>query len=226
MGDSNIAIVMSIVNQVQSRELDKLYELEENLNIKEQTPLQVLTNDKGTQSDKIRYLLFLILRDVIKLNEIEKYKEELEKQNCPFLKAIDYVKKIKSMSNAQSNQNESSQAGQMIGSFMNMGISLAQNVVGATKKLPVTRLVDQIIDNKDTQGIEVDYLDPKMSSVNTMARSKTMPTDVVVFVVGGGCYSEYLELRESRKNMRIVYGCTDLINPEYFLQELQELGAE
>ena len=50
--------------------------------------------------------------------------------------------------------------------------------------------------------------------------------DVVVFVVGGGCYSEYLELRESRKNMRIVYGCTDLINPEYFLQELQELGAE
>ena len=53
------------------------------------------------------------------------------------------------MSNAQSNQNESSQAGQMIGSFMNMGISLAQNVVGATKKLPVTRLVDQIIDNKD-----------------------------------------------------------------------------
>lgn len=174
--DSNMAIVMSIVNQVQSRELDKLYELEENLNIKEQTPLQVLTNDKGTQSDKIRYLLFLILRDVIKLNEIEKYKEELEKQNCPFLKAIDYVKKIKSMSNAQSNQNESSQAGQMIGSFMNMGISLAQNVVGATKKLPVTRLVDQIIDNKDTQGIEVDYLDPKMSSVNTMARSKTMPT--------------------------------------------------
>lgn len=222
---------MSIVNQVQSIELDKLYELEENLNIKEQTPLQVITNDKGSQSDKIRYLLFLILRDVIKLNEIEKYKEELEKQECPFLKAIDYVKKIKSLSNAQSNVNQGgqsnvNQAGQMIGSFMNMGISLAQNVVGAAKKLPVTRLVDQIIDNKDTQGIQVDYLDPKMSSVNTMARSKTMPTDVVVFMVGGGCYSEYLELRDSRKNMRIVYGCTDLINPEYFLNELQELGTE
>ena len=165
--------------------LARSHELEENLNIKEQTPLQVITNDKGTHSDKIRYLIFLILRDTIKINEIEKYKEELEKQECPFIKAIDYVKKIKSLSNAQSTVGAGNQGGlgasvgeasKMIGGFMNMGISLAQNVVGAAKKLPVTRLVDQIIDGKDTQGVEVDYLDAKMSSVNTMARSKTVPT--------------------------------------------------
>jgi len=97
---------------------------------------------------------------------------------------------------------------------------------GERSSLAITRLVDQIVGQKDTGGIEVGYWDPKMSNANTGARSKAPVEHVVVFMVGGGCYTEYLEITGQRKQARMIYGCTDMTNPENFLAELQQLGSE
>merc|ERR1711879_110141 len=200
-----MSIATSIAGQVSSRDLDKLQELEESLNIKEHTPLQVLTDDKGTEEDKVRYLLFLILRDIIKLQEVDKYKEELTKQErTNYIKAIDYIKKIKNLSSATATiDNSSSQEKGMFSKFVNTSAYVMEgvkNLTTGTRKLPVARLVDQIIDQKDTGGTNVGYWDPKMSNANTVARSKAPVTDAIVFMVGGGCYNEYLEV--AAKNER------------------------
>jgi sec1 family domain-containing protein 1 len=56
-------------------------------------------------------------------------------------------------------------------------------------------------------------------------------SEVIVFVVGGGCYTEYFNLQElrrcsveARNTLRnVVYGSTDLLDAEGFLQQLAQL---
>lgn len=56
-----------------------------------------------------------------------------------------------------------------------------------------------------------------------------------VFVVGGGNYVEYQNLVDYARGKtaanpgapkRILYGCTDLVNPANFLAQLSRLGSE
>ena len=71
------------------------------------------------------------------------------------------------------------------------------------------------------------YWDPKLPNSSTIARSKAPITDVIVFMVGGGSYTEYIDLIQNTANLKsIIYGCTDLINPINFLTDLQRLGKE
>lgn len=55
----------------------------------------------------------------------------------------------------------------------------------------------------------------------------------VVFVIGGGNYIEYQNLMDycgskARKGSprRIIYGCTDLMNADQFLDQLSRLGHQ
>ncbi|KAJ2780485.1 Vesicle trafficking between the ER and Golgi [Coemansia javaensis] len=54
--------------------------------------------------------------------------------------------------------------------------------------------------------------------------------DAIVFVVGGGCYTEYQNLMEfaqqSTPRRRIVYGSTDIVNPTGFLAQLARLNEK
>lgn len=56
------------------------------------------------------------------------------------------------------------------------------------------------------------------------ARQLPMPADVMLFVVGGGNYVEYQNLVEYGKSKgitRVTYGCTELINPKQFLEQVK-----
>ena len=202
-------------------------------------PVQVIKSDKGTIEDKTRYLLYLILRDVIKVAEIDSLKEELAKQpeGGKYLAAINYIKSIKSRSTTiaqgfDQNNNEN-QAQKMFSKFLNTSAAIVNEgmkQLSGKRLLPVTRLVDQIIEQKDTGDIQIGYWDPKLSNANTLARSKAPVTEVIVFMVGGGSYNEYLDVckneRKAINERRVTYGCTDVINSEHFLHELQILGSE
>ena len=237
--DTNMSIATNIATEVSARGLDNLYTLEDSLNVKDQTPLQVIKSDKGTIEDKTRYLLYLILRDVIKVAEIDSLKEELAKQpeGGKYLAAINYIKSIKSRSTTiaqgfDQNNNEN-QAQKMFSKFLNTSAAIVNEgmkQLSGKRLLPVTRLVDQIIEQKDTGDIQIGYWDPKLSNANTLARSKAPVTEVIVFMVGGGSYNEYLDVckneRKAINERRVTYGCTDVINSEHFLHELQILGSE
>lgn len=48
----------------------------------------------------------------------------------------------------------------------------------------------------------------------------------IVFIVGGGAFSEYANLNEfaNNKNKNIIYGCSDIVTPNDFLTQLSNLG--
>jgi len=57
---------------------------------------------------------------------------------------------------------------------------------------------------------------------------------VIVFMMGGGCYSEYFNLQDLLKHKgaatggtlrNIIYGCTELSSGDDFLAQLQKLGS-
>ncbi|CAM9431576.1 unnamed protein product [Ascophyllum nodosum] len=97
----------------------------------------------------------------------------------------------------------------------------------------VTRVVESLLDNGEEDEAYL-YLDPKLRERADLvaARSRGPPREVIVFMVGGGCYSEYQNLQDFAQRrsqgapMSVTYGSTELINAEGFLEQLMELGEK
>jgi hypothetical protein len=122
-------------------------------------------------------------------------------------------------------------------------ISGVRNFLPANKLLPVTRLVEALMDssvasNQSLQETdEYIFLDPRTprnmnaglpgGAGTSGARPKRMTfAEGMVFVVGGGGYVEFGNLEEwaKKSNRRIIYGGTEIIDPGGFIQTLQALG--
>lgn len=61
------------------------------------------------------------------------------------------------------------------------------------------------------------------------SRSGQLAMDVMVFVIGGGNYVEYQNLVDYAKNkgiQRMTYGCTEIVTPAQFVEQLQQLGGK
>lgn len=61
------------------------------------------------------------------------------------------------------------------------------------------------------------------------ARQGQLAMDVIVFVVGGGNYVEYQNIHEYGKTKglhRITYGCTEMVTPKQFTDQLTHLGQK
>lgn len=61
-------------------------------------------------------------------------------------------------------------------------------------------------------------------------RQRTPFREVMVFMIGGGNYNEYQNLMAYAKSQQqqaprsVWYGCTELLSPEEFLQQLNSIG--
>ncbi|PIC42563.1 hypothetical protein B9Z55_009599 [Caenorhabditis nigoni] len=126
-----------------------------------------------------------------------------------------------------------------------------KNLVPKAHHLPLTKLVDTLNTPPSSAGIsavginqmmggssqapDIDetycFFDPKLMHQPTketiaLARQQAAQ-DIVLFVVGGGNYVEYQNLVDYGKNknlMRVTYGCTELVNPTQFCDQLTRLG--
>ncbi|CAL4092369.1 unnamed protein product, partial [Meganyctiphanes norvegica] len=129
----------------------------------------------------------------------------------------------------------------MFSKLMNQGSALVvegvKNFVLKENKLPITRIVDHLMELKNSEETkEYLYFDSKLlrpSDGNlASARTKTPFQDAVVFVVGGGNYMEYANLSSYAKNKtgasikRVIYGCTDVVNAEQFINQVLTLQIE
>ncbi|KAF5352645.1 hypothetical protein D9756_005815 [Leucocoprinus leucothites] len=122
-------------------------------------------------------------------------------------------------------------------------ISGVKNFLPANKLLPVTRLVEALMDSSaaSNQSLqETDdyiFLDPRAPrNMNaglpgTAGTSGTRPkrmtfAESMVFVVGGAGYVEFGNLEEwaKKSNRRIIYGGTDIVDPGGFIHTLEGLG--
>jgi len=115
-----------------------------------------------------------------------------------------------------------------LGTLFNAGV---RAILPTTKELPITRIVDSIMELKPVaQTEQYLYFDPKVSKkmrAGGIPRRNTPFKECITFVIGGGNYTEHQNLQEySKKSVgkRIVYGSTEVISPNNFLAQLNTLG--
>ncbi|KAK6034452.1 hypothetical protein COOONC_28043 [Cooperia oncophora] len=91
--------------------------------------------------------------------------------------------------------------------------------------------INQMIGTAQTnESNELCYLDPKVMhamsrDTSTAVRARQPPPqDVILFVIGGGNYVEYQNLVDygkSKNLQRVTYGCTELVNPRQFTDQVR-----
>ncbi|KAG8763794.1 Vesicle trafficking between the ER and Golgi [Ceratobasidium sp. 423] len=127
------------------------------------------------------------------------------------------------------------------GGFDNL-LSGVKNFLPTSKDLALTRVVEAIMDpavasNQALQDTD-DYLflDPRAPRQQAGKAKRMGHAEALVFVVGGGGYVEYTNLQEwagrqvsntvGVPGKRVIYGATEVENPEGFMKVLSLLGAE
>jgi hypothetical protein len=113
--------------------------------------------------------------------------------------------------------------------------SSVQYLMPSNKDFHLTRVLDAVMELKETNGIEKYlYLDPKFP-VNAAPRKNTPFKEAIVFTIGGGNYSEMHNIMEYAKRAasqgtgvpkRVVYGTTELLSPNQFLAQLSQLSKK
>ncbi|CAK5085306.1 unnamed protein product [Meloidogyne enterolobii] len=126
-----------------------------------------------------------------------------------------------------------------------------KNLVPKKHCLPLTKMIEQLTEVKISGGMqsvtglsvggssnaldgadEFRVFDPKLTqgSIKDGLRSTYPVVDVIVFVVGGGNYVEYQNVIEWAKTkpsiQRITYGCTEMVSPKCFVEQLSHLGEK
>ena len=120
----------------------------------------------------------------------------------------------------------------------------------------ITKVVDSLLEQRGSSAEDNSFLflDPKLSITNTNMRNMNMSEykpniryngDVMVFAIGGGCYSEFNNLQElvRQKNStgsaavgggsgasgsalrHVIYGCTEMVSGDTFLKQLETLSC-
>ncbi|KAH9260271.1 hypothetical protein BASA81_001441 [Batrachochytrium salamandrivorans] len=126
------------------------------------------------------------------------------------------------------------------GQFQEKLQTVASSVTGSTSWGPAARAVDAVcggggsgmgatgmaaIDQEiDTQYL---YFDPKQGTLPlppNATRFKGPFPKCIVFVVGGGCYTEHRNLAQyaAQRKREVLYGSTEILSPSQFLQQMRE----
>jgi len=98
----------------------------------------------------------------------------------------------------------------------------------------VTRLVDNLAEGRACPEDEsFCYFDPRSRNTDNSIVTGHKYSDVIVFVLGGGNYSEFFNLHELLKDKitngnsslrNVTYGSTDMISGKDFIQQLGKLS--
>ena len=171
--------------------------------------------------------------------------------------AYNYVKKMLSLNQSLQtqkggggNNNSSSRsnadildwADRLYGQSVDLITKTAKHLLSGERQLPIAAAVEALLANQPTDDQVCDtfaYFDCKASSSQRTQQPPRQDgfadsggyASAIAFVLGGGCYTEVLALRElaqrERANGRaksVLYGATDMSGGDDFVQELGEIG--
>ena len=132
------------------------------------------------------------------------------------MSGLTYLKRMKSLTSFGSKNLEYSTGSQggttkaasmfssLISQSSNFVMAGVKNLVVKKHNLPLTKIVDDIMEQRQGQfNEEYKYLDPKIlrgGDGGQVPRTKTPFNDSIVFVVGGGNYIEYQNLQDYVRN--------------------------
>ncbi|SMN22779.1 similar to Saccharomyces cerevisiae YDR189W SLY1 Hydrophilic protein involved in vesicle trafficking between the ER and Golgi [Maudiozyma saulgeensis] len=127
--------------------------------------------------------------------------------------------------------------GRLPGTVGNL-ISGIKKLLPEKKTIPITNVVEAIMDPMNSSEKNLDttdnyiYIDPKITRGSHTKKPKRQSYNKsVVFVIGGSNYLEYQNLQEWAHSQlhnwkKVMYGGTNLITPNEFLEEITALAAE
>lgn len=177
--------------------------------------LEVLSDpESGTPDDKLRlFLIYFLLSPNVTDSEVDELTSALASSGVS-LGALTYLRRMRSFSQASAKSLEVntgaagaggfSKFSSLIGTTTTLAGQLVKNLVVKKHNLPVTKIVDDIMEQKQGRyNDEYKYLDPKILRGNDggqIPRTKTTFNDSIVFVVGGGNYIEYQNLQDYVKS--------------------------
>jgi len=253
--DMHTSLATAILDNIKRRRLDVFFELEEKImsaTTLDKSIMEIINDpENGGPDDKLRlFLIYYLCTNTVTDAEFDQYSATLQAAGCS-LSALTYLKRWRSFSMINTKNFEISQGpgmtttksvsmfSKLMEKSSNFVMEGVKNLVVKKHDLPITKIVDDIMEQKSGKyNDEYRYLDPKiLRGGDSIPRTKTTFNDAIVFVVGGGNYIEYQNLRDyvKAKNVnaggavggkRVVYGCTQLCSADHFLAQLTQLGEE
>ncbi|XP_014208525.1 protein sly1 homolog isoform X1 [Copidosoma floridanum] len=244
--DMHTTIATGILNAIKNRRLDTFFEIEEkimSMQTLDRSILDVINDPEcGMPEDKLRLFIIYYLCTNLSDAEYNKHEAALSNIGCD-LSPLIYLKKwrnyMKMVGVSNNYEGGGTKTVSMFSKLMNQGSSFVmegvKNLVVKRHNLPVTKIVDELIDMKQSaQTEDYCYLDPKqLKFSDQVPKNKTVFQDAIVFIVGGGNYIEYQNLMDYVKqksgggtSKRVIYGSTMLMNARQFLKQLSLLGQE
>ncbi|KAF4382781.1 hypothetical protein CsatB_005584 [Cannabis sativa] len=238
---TNIATVL--LGEIKERSLDSYAKKENDMIVRggiDRHDLLGVLRGKGTKLDKLRFaIMYLISSESMNQAEVEAVEaalRESEVDTCAF----QYVKKIKSLNVSLASANSASRsnivdwAEKLYGQSISAVTAGVKNLLSNDRQLALTRTVDALMEGKPNPEVDsylvFDPRAPKSSSGSTSSHLKGPFKEAIVFMIGGGNYVEYGSLQELVQRQQpakhVIYGTTELLTGEEFVEQLSLLGQK
>ena len=202
--DLHMNMATQLVNEAKSRHLDYFNQAEELLMQGRNSDInELLQKTPGENSSYEDWE-----KDKLRLETIAYLCHKTEDISDPALK--NYLQSLRGEAEQQS----------ALKSLAGFAGKMKEKLIGQERMLPVTKLLHSAMENRSRDLVYYDSM--KMDA----QKYKKEFSEAIVFVVGGGCYSEYHNLMHySQKfSKNILYGSTEMCSPKDFLKQLQNLS--
>jgi hypothetical protein len=231
MIDKHTNIATALLARIKERSLDRYCDCEKDMLEKGTVDLKVmlsLLSEKGTKEDKLRLAVtYLLSVEAPELEQVEAVLQESEVDMSAFL----YVKRIKSLNTQYAAASSTASSSNIVDWAFSAVTGGVKNFLSDGSQLALTRTVEALMEGKENPEVD-NYLlfDPRAPRSGTGGQFRGPFREAIVFMIGGGNYTEYRSLIElgkgSQPSKHVIYGATEILNGVEFIQQLAELGQK
>ncbi|KII64715.1 Sec1 family domain-containing protein 1 [Thelohanellus kitauei] len=234
--DMHTDLASKLMEIVKSSKIDRLTELESKIiskSLKDNYEIfEIVESEDIPMFDRFRVVAIALLCDCLSKSDLARLQPFLD--STDYVPVIDYLIDYKNVTKI-TNQQQSSSASNTYSHMFSKIVAKSPSILQGVKSLMMwdkgyflTQIVQSLLETGTTDLLDLSTLDPRQT-VDGSYKSTISFDEIVVFVVGGGCYTEYQDLMSiiNKKHLagkNIIYGCTEMMNATYFTEQLRNLG--